>query len=162
MDLGKTNKEITLILFGSGHREVLDSKSTIEKIQKALDDADPEAVVVGGAPGFDTLLGVEAVKRCYPVWLILPWKGHPERFGKTGNKAHDEAYAAVMHFAQKTEVISNEEDFPGNWCYFKRNERMADLGDIGLFYFNGEEKGGTYHCWKYTKELKKPIRNIYG
>lgn len=113
------------------------------------------AVITGMANGVDLWAGDEARLLGIDLWAAKPWTGHGPR------KDDAEIYAEIIGAASQVVNVVDREDFPGNWCYHKRNEWMVDNATHVLAYWNGTESGGTYACRNYAKKVGRPIRNIY-
>lgn len=145
-----------MIIAVTGHRPekiVHDLVAIQEAFRNTFLEADPERILVGMASGIDLIAGIEGIKTCYPVWAIVPWKGHKPR------KADEGDYQFVTHFAQKVIYVNEAEDYPGPWVYQKRNEWMVDNATNLLSYWDGSA-GGTGNCVKYAKGKIKH-RNLY-
>ena len=112
-------------------------------------------VITGMANGVDLWAGDEARLLGLELWAAKPWAGHTPRTEDT------ELYAGIIEASSRVVNVVEEVDFPGNWCYHKRNHWMVDNATHVLAYLNpAATRGGTFECVKYARG-KKPIRNIY-
>lgn len=146
-----------MILATTGHRKrACEDESVVrERLRETFDEASPSVVIVGLCNGFDLWAGDEAHRQGVEVWSVKPWAGH-------GPEAGDESlYEDVASQSAKVITVVNQEEFPGPYCYHKRNEWMVDHATHVLAYWNGEPKGGTYACRNYAIKTGKPVRNIY-
>lgn len=113
-------------------------------------------VISGMANGLDLWGADEALNLGIDVWAARPWAGHTPRASDT------ELYERVIAKASTVANVTESEEFPGNWCYHKRNEWMVDHADAVMAYWNmDKQSGGTFACVKYAKKVGKPISNIF-
>lgn len=143
----------------TGHRtEDCEDEATVRrKLREAFATLpDLRTVIVGMANGTDLWAGDVALSMGYEVIAAKPWKGH-------GPRASDrELYARVIEGASEVVNVTDYDDYPGPWCYHKRNEWMVDHADYVLAYLNPEKKsGGTFACVQYAKSKDVHGRNIY-
>ena len=146
-----------MIIAGTGHRpEDCEAENIVRtKARVAIQYSGADVFICGMAAGFDLWAGDEARLLGIEVWAAKPWRGHGPRVEDT------ELYERVRDSAARVIDVSPEEDFPGAWCYHKRNHWMVDNATHVLAYLNPEAtSGGTFECVKYARG-KKPIRNIY-
>lgn len=148
------------IIAGTGHRpEDAESEAIVRrKVHTAfLYDVHPHSTFIcGGAAGFDLWAADEVLKLGFDVWLVQPWRGHVPRVGD------EDLFARVAASAVKRVFVVDSEEFPGNYCYHKRNEWMVDHATHVLAYWNPEkESGGTYACYRYARKVGVPIRNLW-
>lgn len=151
------------IYAGSGHRDekIQDRELLRLAIHIELNVITPSAVICGMANGFDLLLGDTALDLGIPVVAAKPWPTHSARV------ADRETYARIIKFAEEVYVVTElEKEHPTRTdiikAYYARNEWMVDNADEMLAYYNGDKKGGTFHCLSYAESQGKPIRNLYG
>lgn len=146
-----------MIVALTGHRpeQTLGEDDVRTKFRKAFENSRPDVVICGGAAGVDLWGADEARLQGIEVWLAKPWAGH-------GPRAGDESlYHTIFTYAGRVVNVVEQEDFPGNWSYQRRNEWMVDHATHVLAYMIPNLKsGGTYNCVKYARG-KKPVRNIY-
>ena len=146
-----------MIIAVTGHRseDCVSEKDVREKFRPVFTGVpNIEAVIIGMANGVDLWAGDEALSAGLEVWAAKPWAGHGPRAGD------EELYARVLDGASKVVNVVETEEFPGNWCYQRRNEWMVDHATNVLAFWSGKEKGGAWNCVNYARG-KKPIRNIY-
>ena len=149
---------MVMYVAGTGHRpEDCEAESIVrQKIRTALRYSGADCVIGGMAAGYDLWFADEARLLGLEVWAAKPWAGHTHR------KSDAELYAGIIDYASRVVNVVEEVDFPGAWCYHKRNHWMVDNATHVLAYLNpAATRGGTYECVKYARG-KKPIRNIYG
>lgn len=138
----------------TGHRpeRVAEHEKTIRRaLLVAYEDLGAYRVIQGCAAGVDLWAASEAFIAGIPFVAARPWKGHKPR------KADEFAYRMMMKNAEEVHNISDEEDFPGNWCYQRRNEWMVNRADYTIAVWDGVEKGGTFNCIQYAVEVKRPL-----
>lgn len=150
-----------LVIAGTGHRpEDAEDEGIVRlKIRTKLRYPNKlgriTTVVVGMAAGFDCWLGDEARLLGLEIWAAKPWAGHKPRRGD------EELYERIIAAASRVVNVNESEDYPGAWCYPQRNKWMVDNADAVMAYWSGVEKGGTYNCIEYARQVNKPIANIY-
>lgn len=149
-----------MIIAATGHRSERceDEPVTREKLRNGLKRVPPweESIFICGmANGTDLWAGSEALSLGFEIWVAKPWAGHIPR---VGDKA---LYEEILAAATKIVNVVDAEEFPGSWCYQKRNEWMVDHSTHILAYWDGVERGGTWNCIKYARG-KRPIRNVHG
>lgn len=113
------------------------------------------SVICGLANGTDLWIGDEARLLGLEIWAAKPWAGHKPRRGD------EELYERIIAAASRVVNVNESEDYPGAWCYPQRNKWMVDNADAVMAYWSGVEKGGTYNCIEYARQVNKPIANIY-
>ena len=149
-----------MIVALTGHRpeDCLQGEATVRRFARQTFEDVPEikTVITGMAAGWDLWAADEARKMGLEVWAARPWAGHSPR------KADEVLYWSLLKYATKVVNVNDSIEYPGAWCYQKRNEWMVDNGERVLAYWSGKEKGGTWNCIKYTRKVKKRIRNVYG
>lgn len=145
---------------GTGHRPEDAEDEGIVRIKVSTKlrytNQDVSAFISGMAAGFDLWAADEAHKLGIDIIAAVPWKGHAPRQGD------EELYAHILSVAKEVVYVDDGEDYPGPWVYHKRNEWMVDHADLIMAYLNPhKEFGGTFQCYKYAKEVGKPIANIW-
>lgn len=142
----------------TGHRpERCESEDIVRlKVRTKLRYTDGIVSVTGGmADGFDLWAMDEARILGIPLIAARPWAGHAP------SRQDEELYFRVLESAIKRVDISDTDKFPGNWCYFKRNEWLVDNCDALLCYWDGDSSGGTHHCRDYAKKKGIPVANLF-
>lgn len=152
---GETTKKKKVTLSFTGHRpEKLKDVPAITKMYERLltkwSDKYDLAIVVGGARGIDSIVGLVAAKMGLPVTLALPFVG----CNPTDNNI-------LMKYKGVTVVHVSEKPYTDNSQYQKRNMWMVDHSDILIAYWDGSN-GGTANCVRYAEKIRKPIKNIFG
>jgi uncharacterized phage-like protein YoqJ len=107
------------------------------------------------ASGVDLWAADEARTLGIDLWAARPWSTHTPRRGD------EELYGDILSAASKVVVVTSIDRYPGPWVYQKRNEWMVDNATNLLAYWSGKERGGTWNCIQYAKNVKVPIRNAY-
>lgn len=152
---------VPMIVAGTGHRpeDCEDELGVRTKARVALEYRGADIFICGMAAGYDLWAGDEARKLGLEIWAAKPWRGHGPR------KGDEELYQGIIEHASKVVNVVDQDEFPGAWCYHKRNEWMVDNCTHLMAYWNGKEKGGTFACLNYAKSLdeavRPKIRNIY-
>lgn len=145
-----------MIIAGTGHREVSNRFDVERRVAESLKASEATHFICGMAAGFDLLAGNVALDMGILVTAARPWAGHTPRVGDEG------VYSKIMQSALDIVNVTDEIDYPGPWCYHKRNEWMVDHADKVLAYLDPKtEKGGTFACVKYANKKDKLVRNIY-
>ena len=147
-----------MIVAVTGHRpqDCEPEEIVRQKLRTAFRYNRVSCVIVGMAAGVDLWAGDEALGLGIPIWCAKPWAGHSPR------KEDEDLYRKLIANAEKVVNVTEFDEYPGPWCYHKRNEWMVDNATHVLAYWNGKESGGTYACRNYAKnKAKKPVKNIY-
>lgn len=140
----------------TGHRSEDANEEDVRKAyREALESHRDDVLCCGMANGVDLWSGDEARAMGIEVWAYKPWRGHGPRDGD------EELYARVLAHASRVVNVVDQDEFPGNWCYHKRNEAMVNVSSYVLAYWNGKEKGGTYACVSYAKKKNVRGKNLY-
>ena len=142
---------------GTGHRpeDCEDEVIVRTKARTKLRYSGATVFICGMAAGLDLWAADEARLLGIEVWAAKPWAGHTPR------KGDEQLYATIIEHASKVVNVVESDEFPGAWCYHKRNEWMVDHADVVMAYWNGKESGGTFACRNYAKKVEKPVANIY-
>lgn len=146
-----------MIIAMTGHRHVGGEKIFNRRLQAALEEAQPSAFIQGLAVGADLLSGKIAIDLDIPVISAMPWTTHY----KSISKDWIDLYRWVRDHSEEVYPVTEADNYPGPWVYFRRNEWMIDEADRLLAWYDGRESGGTVHAIKYAKKTGKPMRNIY-
>lgn len=156
-----------MIVAGTGHRPeriLLRDKNAYDEdvfgrlvalAQAALKKTSPDAVIAGGALGWDTALADAALSLDLPLFLYIPFEGQERRWPREA-QSH---YLHLRDHAARIVVCS-----PGGYTAAKllrRNEAMVDDADALLALWDGEPRGGTYRTVQYAQEQEKPVWNLY-
>lgn len=141
-----------MIVAITGHRpnKIPDTLWVAQALFAAYAEVGAEHVIQGMAAGVDLLSAKCAYLSGIPFTCAKPWKGHTPR------KEDEPQYAQALKYAQRVVNVTEYEEFPGNWCYQKRNEWMVDNADVVIAVWDGS-RGGTHNCYKYAEKVDKPI-----
>jgi uncharacterized phage-like protein YoqJ len=141
----------------TGHRpeDAGDEGAVRRLLRQGIEDSGADTVITGMAAGVDIWGGLEALYLGLDVIAARPWTTHRAR------KQDEEAYLYILASASDVIDVVESKEYPGPWCYHKRNEWMVDHADRVLAYWSGKESGGTYACIKYARKQLVPIRNVY-
>jgi uncharacterized phage-like protein YoqJ len=154
-----------MIIAGTGHRPhmlpceyrewdpwCLDIK---ESLLEALYEDKPEAVISGGAQGWDTWLAEAAISLKIPLWLYLPFKG-------TGNNWSNAAQNRLVKIIAAASKITYQQGEYSDQCFLERDKSMVNDCTFVYALLNPEvKKGGTFYTVNYAKFCHKPIRNFW-
>lgn len=145
--------------FFTGHRAI--DKHTEEQIAFVLDHLLKTMVnsgitkfYAGGALGFDTIaaLAVLRLKTNFPevsLELILPCRDQ----SKLWSAADASVYEYILNNADRVEYIASSYN---SICMHERNNRLVELGDIGVAFLEHSGGGTSYtvnHALKNDKEI---------
>lgn len=149
--------------FFTGHRRI--DRETSEKIAYVLDclvrnmmNFGVTKFYTGGALGFDTIaaLAVLRLKEKNPsvkLELILPCKSQTRSWS-----AEDiQVYNYILSKADCVEYVSNSYT---STCMHERNNRLVELGDMGVAFLE-YSGGGTAYTVNHALKQGKEIINIY-
>ncbi len=148
--------------FFTGHRDIdcnvgADISFVLDCLLKTMVNSGITRFYTGGALGFDTLaaLAVLRLKDNFPsvsLELILPCRNQT-RFWS----AHDiEVYNDILSRADRVEYIANTYT---STCLHERNNRLVELGDIGVAYLE-HSGGGTAYTVNRALNSGKEIINV--
>ncbi len=150
-----------MIVAGTGHRpekceaeDIVRTKARVKLQYPNKAGIKATTFICGMAAGLDLWAGDEARLLGLEVIAARPWTGHKPR------KEDAELYDRIINAASRVVNVVDQVNYPGAWCYQKRNEWMVDNSDAVMAYWDGTEDGGTWNCIKYARG-KKPISNIY-
>lgn len=115
----------------------------------------------GGALGWDMLCewAVLLLREDYPdikLHMVLPCP--PEEQVKFWFTAQIAAYLSILEAADSIEIVSKHYD---KNCMKKRNERLVELGDVCVCYYNKKRiRSGTGQTVRIAEKQGKEIINI--
>jgi uncharacterized phage-like protein YoqJ len=109
---------------------------------------------MGGAIGFDLMIGDICIELGTPYIVAVPFSGQ-EAYWSVYDKKH---YNDVLAKADKIEVI-NRAGW-ANWKYNTRNQWIVDNSDKMLFCYDGGVSSGTKNCYDYAVKKNKEIIRI--
>lgn len=150
----------------TGHRKINITENLINKLEKNLcfliESNNAENFYSGGAIGWDTLCSQIIIKlrNEYPniqLHLILPCcEAEQTRFWSESQKT---AYRTILAAANTVEYLSQHYY---NGCMKKRNNRLVELADCCLCYYNHNNIGsGTGQTVRIAEAKNIPIINFF-
>lgn len=148
--------------FFTGHRNIDDDTGAdisfvLDYLLKTMVNSGITKFYAGGALGFDTLaaLAVLRLKGKFPsvtLELILPCRNQT-RFWSARDV---EVYNYILSQADRVEYIANTYT---STCLHERNNRLVELGDIGVAFLE-HSGGGTAYTVNRALNHQKEIINI--
>lgn len=153
-------------VFFTGHRSWSQNPDEVMKLIRWIYKLISEGTVdfyAGGAKGWDMsfenlLLFFRDEK--YPsvkLHLVLPCP--PEEQIAKWNKKEKEAYMKILKSADSVEIVS---EHYGKNCMKKRNQRLVELGDVCLCYYDERRtRSGTGQTVRLAQKSGKEIINFY-
>lgn len=147
----------------SGHRnlnQTTELKETLVNQLIKLIDKGAADFYAGGAIGWDMLCESVIIKlRAHYTYiklhLILPCPAD-EQTAKWSENDKTE-YIRLLSAADTVEVCS---EHYSDVCMKVRNQRLIDLSDICVCYYNGKKRSGTGQTVRMAERQKKTIINI--
>lgn len=147
----------------TGHRnvkETADLKNALIKQLVKLINEGATNFYAGGAVGWDTLCEsvVIELRERFPhikLHLILPCPAE-EQTEKW--REDDKAEFRRLLLASDTVEICSEHYFDG--CMKLRNQRLVNLADVCVCYYNGKQRSGTGQTVRMAERLGKEIINL--
>lgn len=112
----------------------------------------PDAIITGGAMGWDQILANIAINLKIPLEVAIPFKGFEDKWSDYFKDIHRK----ILNRASKITYVCGEFS---NSAYQRRNLYMVDSSDHLLALYDGTS-GGTQNCYKYAKQIGKPITRI--
>lgn len=148
----------------TGHRnvkETADLKNALIKQLVKLINEGATNFFVGGAVGWDMLCEnvVIELRERFPhikLHLILPCPAE-EQTEKW--REDDKAEFRRLLLAADTVEICSEHYFDG--CMKLRNQRLVDLADLCVCYYNGKQRSGTGQTVRMAERQGKEIVNLH-
>lgn len=152
-------------VFFTGHRTTSFYTDDMRSLARLLRKFILEGTVdfyAGGAKGWDMTFAdfVLKMRENYPLvklHLVLPCP--PEEQTARWNKYDKEEYQDILEAADSVEIVSDHYD---KNCMKKRNERLVELGDVCLCYYNEKRvRSGTGQTVRIAEKQGKEIINIF-
>lgn len=148
--------------FFTGHRDIDDATGAdvafvLDHLLKTMANSGITKFYAGGALGFDTLaaLAVLRLKSKSPsvtLELILPCRNQT-RFWSARDV---DVYNYILSRADRVEYIANTYT---STCLHERNNRLVELGDIGVAFLE-HSGGGTAYTVNHALKNEKEIINV--
>lgn len=147
----------------TGHRNVKETaklkKALIKQLVKLIDEGATN-FYAGGAVGWDTLCEsvVIELRERFPhikLHLILPCPAE-EQTEKWSED--DKAEFRRLLLAADTVEICSKHYFDG--CMKLRNQRLVNLADVCVCYYNGKQRSGTGQTVRMAERQGKTIINL--
>ena len=147
----------------TGHRNVKETSelknALIKQLVKLIDEGATD-FYAGGAVGWDMLCerAVIELRERFPhikLHLILPCSTE-EQTAKWNES--DKAEFKRLLLASDTVEICSEPYFDG--CMKLRNQRLVDLSDVCVCYYNGKQRSGTGQTVRMAERQGKAIVNL--
>lgn len=151
-------------VFFTGHRQYPQSEENaiiLAVILTKLVSDGATDFYAGGALGWDMICAYAVLKmrKVYPdvkLHLVLPCP--PEEQTAKWNASDKEEYQEILEAADSVEIVSEHND---KNCMKKRNERLVELGDICVCYYNKKRiRSGTAQTVRIAEKSGKKIINI--
>ena len=113
----------------------------------------------GGALGFDTLVAKQVIAfriahRDVRLHLVIPCQNQSASWSENDVRM----YEYTLNVADTVEYISDRY-FSG--CMLRRNDRLIELSDATVAYYDGSERGGTAYTVRNAKKKGKTVFNLY-
>lgn len=153
-------------VFFTGHRRYTIDSKIIYKLACLLCEFVDDGIVdfyAGGARGWDMSFEnmVLSMRDKYfsfmKLHLVLPCPPDEQTEGWDIDEKED--YQRILKAADSVEIVS--EHYNKN-CMKKRNERLVELGDICLCYYNEKRiRSGTGQTVRLAQKQGKEIINLY-
>lgn len=153
-------------VFFTGHRTNSFYKDDLLSLSRQLHKFAREGTVdfyAGGASGWDMTFEDYVLllrKDNFPfvkLHLVLPCPPGEQTAGR--NTSDKEQYRKILEAADSVEIVSEHYD---KNCMKKRNERLVELGDICLCYYNRKKiRSGTGQTVRLAEKQGKEIINLY-
>lgn len=153
-------------VFFTGHRNYTIDNEKIYKLARLLCEFVNDGIVdfyAGGARGWDMSFEnmVLSMRDKYfsfmKLHLVLPCP--PEEQTEGWDIDEKEDYQRILKAADSVEIVSEHYD---KSCMKKRNERLVELGDICVCYYNEKHKrSGTGQTVRIAEKQGKQIINLY-
>lgn len=119
-----------------------------------LSELKPDTVISGFALGWDQAVSEAALRLGIDLVAAIPFVGQEERWSKEDKARYNEHMARAWH----VEIVC-----PGGyepWKFQRRNEVMADAGDVLPTLWDGSE-GGTKNFVDYARKTGKEPLNLW-
>lgn len=153
-------------VFFTGHRDKFayqEDMSNLAKQLRKLILEGTEDFYAGGAFGWDCIFETYILikrKSEFPhikLHLVLPCP--PEEQTANWSEEAQKKYQEVLDKADSVEIVSPHYD---KYCMKKRNERLVELGDVCVCYYNEKRtRSGTGQTVRMAEKAEKEIINIY-
>lgn len=153
-------------VFFTGHRSTKiyaeDLYSLVRLLRKFISEGTVD-FYAGGAKGWDMTFADMVLRmredyvQLVKLHLVLPCP--PEEQTARWNKYDKDEYQEILEAADSVEIVSEHND---KNCMKKRNERLVELGDICLCYYNEKRiRSGTGQTVRLAQKQGKEIINFY-
>ena len=149
--------------FFTGHRNI-DAFSraqisfVLDYLLKTMVNSGITRFYAGGALGFDTIaaLAVLRIKESRPdvtLELILPCKNQMKYWS-------DEDARTLNYIIERADRVEYISESYNSTCMHRRNDRLVELGDIGVAFLE-HGGGGTAYTVNHALKQDKEIINVY-
>ncbi len=149
----------------TGHRDVKTNEklenTLMETLKYLIEKENVTKFYAGGAEGWDTICekAVIRLKKLYPfikLFLVLPCPAEEQtKFWRESDKS---LYYRILRYADDIECVSAKY-FKG--CMKLRNERLVELSDICVCYYNGAGRTGTSQTVRFANEYGLKVINLF-
>ena len=153
-------------VFFTGHRTKSFHTDDLRSLARLLRNFAKEGTIdfyAGGAKGWDMTFADMVLRMrekhvpLIKLHLVLPCP--PEEQTAKWNKYDKEEYQEILEAADSVEIVSEHYD---KNCMKKRNERLVELGDICLCYYNEKRiRSGTGQTVRIAEKNGREIINFY-
>lgn len=153
-------------VFFTGHRSnkiyTEDLYSLVRLLRKFISEGTVD-FYAGGAKGWDMIFADMVLRLredhapLVKLHLVLPCP--PDEQTARWNKYDKEEYQEILEAADSVEIVSEHYD---KNCMKKRNERLVELGNICVCYYNEKRiRSGTGQTVRLAQKQGKEIINLY-
>lgn len=91
----------------------------------------------------------------YRLIAVIPFVGQQNKWPIESQLK----WTKIIHKADDLFFVDKEGYAP--WKLTNRNKWMVDRSDVVIAVWDGEKKGGTYHCVSYAEKQGKKIINLW-
>lgn len=122
---------------------------------ECLKNLKPDTVLTGMALGWDTAIAQACVELDIPFEAILPCVGQDSRWPPSSQST----YKGLLSKASKIHLVFDGTFDENRKCMTERNIHLVDNSDHLLALWDGDESGGTAHCYRYARSKDRQIKN---
>ena len=151
----------------TGHRNISENRvaDLYEELTKLLERGVSKGITeyyAGGAIGWDTIceevvLGLKKKYEGVHLHLILPCSN--EEQVKKWTEIQKDKFYEILALADTVEYVS---DYYYNGCMKLRNERLVELADVCLCYYNiADKRSGTGQTVRMAERKGLKVYNFY-
>jgi uncharacterized phage-like protein YoqJ len=124
---------------------------------ECIKSQNPDCVLTGMALGWDQAIAQACIQLGVEFQAILPCHGQDSKWPAGSQKR----YREMLELASEVHTVFDGTYTENPKCMLDRNIVLVENADRLLALWNGDQAGGTAHCYRTAVKAELPIKNAW-